>query len=87
VLGNDAPISLLDVEGGWYATLRLPAIRDDEAWALDLLEHAGVLVQPGYLYDFEEDPLCVVSLLTPPDELRRGAQALLVRVRGSLDDR
>ena len=83
----DAPVSLLDVQGGWYATLRLPATRDDEAWALDLLEHAGVWVQPGYLYDFEDDPLLVVSLLTPPGAFSAGVAALLARVRGSLDER
>jgi aspartate/methionine/tyrosine aminotransferase len=77
------PIDLLDVEGGWYATLRLPATRDDEAWALDLLEHAGVLVQPGYFYDFAGGPHVVLSLLTPPDALTEGSKRLVRHVTES----
>jgi aspartate/methionine/tyrosine aminotransferase len=50
-------------EGGWYAVLRLPATRSDEEWALALLER-GVLVQPGYFFDFDGGPYVVVSLLT-----------------------
>src|SRR5205085_1360734 len=52
----------LHAEGGWYAILRLPATRSDEQWALDLLAHDDVLVQPGYFYDLPEAHL-VVSLL------------------------
>jgi alanine-synthesizing transaminase len=42
---------------------------------LALLER-GVLVQPGYFYDFAHDGYLVVSLLTPPQELDLGLQAL-----------
>jgi alanine-synthesizing transaminase len=63
--------TLLPVEGGWYAVLRLPATRTDEEWALALVEH-GVLVQPGYFFDFDEGPYVVVSLLTPEDALGEG---------------
>src|SRR3546814_1542448 len=45
--------TVLRAEGGWYAVLRLPATRSDDEWALGLLEERGVLVQPGWLYDFE----------------------------------
>src|SRR5205823_3334281 len=44
--------SLLHVEGGWCLTLQVPRIKSEEEWALDLLERAGVLVQPGFFYDF-----------------------------------
>ncbi len=30
--------TVLDVEGGWYATVRVPEMRSEEGWALDLLE-------------------------------------------------
>jgi alanine-synthesizing transaminase len=56
--------SVLPAEGGWYGVLRLPATATDEDWALRMLE-AGVLVQPGYFFDFGEEPHVVVSLLTP----------------------
>ena len=43
--------SLLPIEGGWSAILRVPATRSDEDWALALLAEDGVLVQPGYFFD------------------------------------
>jgi alanine-synthesizing transaminase len=63
--------------GGWAAVLRLPALAglDDEAWALALLEHAGVLVHPGALYDLDGCH-CVVSLLPEPDGFAAGSRAL-----------
>lgn len=77
-------VSALHVEGGWYATLRMPDVLDDEAWALDFLSHAQVLVQPGYFYDFEGGPFCVVSLLTLEAVFANGMERLLARVRAVL---
>ena len=67
--------SLLDVEGGWYATLRLPRTRDEEAWALAFLEEDGVHVHPGHFFDFEDEAYVVVSLLTPGGNASRGGAA------------
>jgi len=66
----------LMVEGGWYATLQLPRIRDEEQWALDLLAVHDVLVQPGFFYDFEAEAYLVLSLLTPPEVFREGVNRL-----------
>ena len=71
--------SVLDVEGGWYATVRVPRTRSEEEWTLDLLERDDVLVQPGFFYDFEAEAFLVVSLLTEPGVLREGAGRLLLR--------
>jgi aspartate/methionine/tyrosine aminotransferase len=71
--------SVLDAEGGWYAVLRLPATQSDEDWALALLE-TGVLVQPGYFFDFGDEPHVVVSLITPEAELDEGTRRLLEEV-------
>jgi aspartate/methionine/tyrosine aminotransferase len=73
-------VTPLHVEGGWYAVLRLPAVLDDEAWALELLRAADVLVQPGYFYDFEDGPYVVLSLLTQEAVLREGVGRLLAQV-------
>ncbi len=62
-------------EGGWYAAIGLPAGSDDEEVALNLLESRGVLVQPGFLYNYD-DPVIVISLLTPEGEFREGAQRI-----------
>jgi hypothetical protein len=67
---------ILEPEGGWTSSLRLPATRTDEQWALDLLERQGVLVQPGYFYDFEEEAILVLSLLTEPAVFRTGIERL-----------
>jgi alanine-synthesizing transaminase len=73
------PVSVLPAEGGWYAVLRLPHVMNDEDWAVALLE-AGVLVQPGYFFDFGAAPHAIVSLLTPEATLRQGAARLLACV-------
>ena len=44
---------VLPVEGGWTAVVRVPAVRSEEALALELLEHEHVLVHPGYFFDFD----------------------------------
>jgi aspartate/methionine/tyrosine aminotransferase len=73
-------VSLLDVEGGWYAILRLPATRTEEAWTLAFLEQDGVYVHPGHFFDFEDEAYVVVSLLTPEETLREGVRRIVDRV-------
>lgn len=68
---------LLDVEGGWYAILRVPRTRTEEEWCLELLEKHNVLVQPGFFYDFETEAFLVLSLLTRPEIFREGLGRLL----------
>lgn len=66
-----SPVSVLDVDAGWLALLRLPDILDDDAaWAGRLIHH-GVLVQPGHLYELPRAHLAV-SLLTPEPILAAG---------------
>lgn len=72
--------TLLDVEGGWYAILRLPRTRSEEEWTLDLLRSARVLVQPGHFFDFAEEPFVVASLLTQPEAFQEGVARLVNRV-------
>jgi aspartate/methionine/tyrosine aminotransferase len=65
-------VSRLQVEGGWYAVLRVPRVQSDEDMAIALLENTNVLVQPGYFYDFPNDGYIVVSLITPEQTFREG---------------
>jgi len=67
----------LEVEGGWYAVLRIPATRSDEDLALELLEQHGVYVHPGHFYDFSQDGYLIVSLITPEQEFAEGTRRLL----------
>ena len=70
----------LEVEGGWYAVLRIPAIGSDEEFAISLLQRTGVLVQPGHFYDFAADGYLVISLITQPELFQPGLARLLKHV-------
>jgi alanine-synthesizing transaminase len=67
----------LDVEGGWYAVLRVPVTQSDEDLAIDILRKASVLVHPGHFYDFPNDGYLIVSLLTPAADFREGMGKIL----------
>ena len=69
-------VSRLEIEGGWYAVLRIPALAPDEQTVMALLDR-GVWVHPGYFFGFKESGWLVVSLLTQVEEFKTGA-ALLV---------
>lgn len=79
----DGAASVLRVEGGWYAVVRLPAVLDDEQYALTLLAEDGVLVQPGYYYELPGVHL-VVSLLVDPGVMRDAAARLAIRIKSVL---
>ncbi len=72
--------SVLDLEGGWYATLRLPRTQSEDDWVLGLLEQDDVLVHPGHFFDFDQEAYIVVSLLTPEATLREGVNRIVERV-------
>jgi aspartate/methionine/tyrosine aminotransferase len=67
----------LEVEGGWYAVLRVPATGPDEELAIALMQEKEVLVQPGHFYDFAADGHLIVSLITPTDTFRAGLTRIL----------
>ncbi len=67
----------LEVEGGWYAVLRVPATCLDEDLAIALLQTKNVLVQPGHFYDFPAEGFLVISLITPPEVFRTGLARVL----------
>ena len=69
-------VSRLEVEGGWYAVLRIPALRPDEQTVLALLER-GVWVHPGYFFGMADSGWLVVSLLATETEFNRGVAALV----------
>jgi alanine-synthesizing transaminase len=75
-----SPVSLLKVEGGWYATLRLPETRSEEDWALMFLREDGVFVHPGHFFDFASGAHVVLSLLTPEAAFDEGVARIVARV-------
>jgi aspartate/methionine/tyrosine aminotransferase len=65
-------------EGGWSAVLRVPRLVTDEDLVLGTLRQAGVLVHPGYFFDFETDGFLVLSLLPEPGLFAEGLHRLAV---------
>ncbi len=81
-LARQTLVSRLEIEGGWYAVLRVPAVQSDEELAIRLLEEKSVLVQPGHFYEFADEGYLIVSLLTPADRFAEGMRRLLACVAG-----
>ncbi len=63
---------VLDTEGGWYAVLHVPTLGSEEDLVLDLLINDGVLVHPGYFFDFARESYLIVSLLPPELSFSQG---------------
>jgi len=76
-LARQNACSRLAVEGGWYAVLRVPAIRSDEDLAIQLLTTKGVYVHPGHFYDLPGTGYMVLSLVTPANQFAEGTSRLL----------
>jgi alanine-synthesizing transaminase len=74
-------VSRLDGEGGWYAVLRIPAVLEDERFALQLVEREGVLVHPGSAFGFTDCGWLVASLLPVPEIFAAGIEALISEVK------
>lgn len=68
----------LEIEGGWYAVLRVPATKPDEDLALSLLNEKGVYVHPGHFYDFRNDGFLVLSLIPAEKEFLEGLSRILM---------
>lgn len=75
-LAGDPVVRRLDVEGGWYAVLRIAAVQPDEVTVLELLNR-GVWVHPGYFFGMPAAGWLVVSLLAPEADFRLGVGTLL----------
>jgi aspartate/methionine/tyrosine aminotransferase len=67
----------LELEGGWYAVLRVPVTQSDEDLSIELLTTKGVLVHPGHFYDFPTDGYLIVSLIAPEQTFAKGMTLLL----------
>ncbi len=84
-LVTDTPVTLLPVEGGWSAVLRLPRIESETQWVLRFMEE-GLLVQPGWFYDFSEEAFVVVSLIPTPELFELGMSRLISSVARACDE-
>jgi alanine-synthesizing transaminase len=76
-LARQKACTRLEVEGGWYAVLRVPVTQSDEELAIDLLRKVSVLVHPGHFYDFPSNGYLVLSLITPASVFREAVERIL----------
>jgi aspartate/methionine/tyrosine aminotransferase len=70
-------VDVLHADAGWSAVLRVPSTRPEEALVVGLLEDRGVLVHPGFFFDFPHEAFLVLSLLPEPAVFDAGAFAVL----------
>lgn len=80
----DAAWQPLKTEGGWNAVLKLPRTMGEEAWVISLLESQGVIVHPGYFFDFPEEAFVTVSLLVAPEVFDEGIRRIRDHVARSI---
>ncbi len=80
-LGTDSAASLLAPEAGWSAVLRVPATVSEEERTIRLVEEEGVLVHPGFFFDFPTEAYLVVSLLPRPADFDEGVARILRSTR------
>ncbi|HWR35097.1 MAG TPA: pyridoxal phosphate-dependent aminotransferase [Clostridia bacterium] len=76
-LAKQKSCSRLQVEGGWYAILRVPITRSDEELSIGLLNHVSVLAHPGHFYDFAAEGHLVISLIAGVEDFAEGLRRIL----------
>lgn len=79
-LANHPACNRLRVQGGWYATLRIPATTRDEEFAREVLERRDVYVHPGHFFDFPREGYLVLSLITAERDFAEGVNRILETV-------
>lgn len=69
-------VSRLEIEGGWYAVVRVPAVEGDENLAVRLVEGFGVEIHPGHFFGFPDSGWLVLSLLTQESDFTSGIDVI-----------
>jgi hypothetical protein len=75
-LSGHEELRRLEVEGGWYGVLRIPALQPDEVTVRELLDR-GVWVHPGYFFGMGDSGWLVLSLLGPESDFGTGVTRLI----------
>ncbi|MCB1189553.1 MAG: pyridoxal phosphate-dependent aminotransferase [Leptospiraceae bacterium] len=77
LFGNQKRITYHIPEGGWYIVFSILGCIDGDEFCLNLLTQKFVFVYPGYMFDFMEEDIFVISLLTPEIEFNEGLRRLM----------
>jgi len=72
-------VEVLHADGGWSAVLRVPARKTEEEIVLELLDRDGVVVHPGFFFDFAQEAFLVLSLLPETPVFDEGVARILDR--------
>lgn len=75
VVARRPELATLAADGGWVAILRVPRVRSEEEWALELLRR-DVVVHPGHFYDIEDEAHLVLSLIVEPAVFDGGLEVI-----------
>ena len=78
---------VLRAEAGWYAVVQVPSFQSEEDLVVDLLEGTGVLVHPGYFFDFPRESYLIVSLIVSPDAFADAIRRVLRHLDCTAGDR
>ncbi len=84
LLRGQTLVSRLEMDGGWYAILRVPQVQAEEQLALDLLVRQQVAVHTGQFFGFAGAGWLIVSLLGPEEDVDRGIRGILEHVLRSV---
>jgi aspartate/methionine/tyrosine aminotransferase len=74
---HGAAWQLYEADGGWTAVLRVPRVRSEEDWCTFLAEEEGVLLHPGFFFEFDAEAILVCSLLPPEARFRDAMERAL----------
>jgi aspartate/methionine/tyrosine aminotransferase len=81
-VARHASLDLLVPEGGWSAVVRAPALLPEDQMVRRLVAEEGVIVHPGYFFDFASEAYLVISLLPSPGTFAAGVALMTTRVSG-----
>jgi aspartate/methionine/tyrosine aminotransferase len=73
-------VEVLHTDGGWSSVVRVPSTRTEEDLVVDLIDRDGVLVHPGFFFDFPHEAFVVISLLAETQAFLEGLRRVLERV-------
>ena len=74
-------VTVFRPEGGWSVVIRVPAVEPEDALVARLIADEGVVVHPGYFFDFAEEAFLVISLLPDPAVFDEAVSRLLPAIR------
>ena len=69
----------MHADAGWSAVVRVPSTRSEDELVVELLDRDGVLVHPGFFFDFPHEAFIIVSLLPEPQAFADGIRRVLER--------